>query len=215
MRKVKTFAKNNGWEYTVTELEDVRITKGNIIVTFTKYSTTEYSMFVEHAKSIPCTNSPLMIERLYSNQGECLENLDETIEEILERAKKIITEDNVATEENENEFAEFEKSLNETEEHKEVISANNAHMNNADRLQAAVSRGFGTDATILNSNERYVLIRYSKNGSAEFATLMHDWDSVYLGHYFTAWGVDVNDWGNEEFKKVRDRAIDDYYERVL
>lgn len=116
---------------------------------------------------------------------------------------------------NENEFSEFEKSLNETEEYKEVISANNAHMNNADRLQAAVSRGFGTDATILNSNERYVLIRYSKNGSAEFATLMHDLDSVYLGHYFTAWGVDVNDWGNKEFKKVRDRAIDDYYERVL
>lgn len=214
MRKVKTFAKNNGWEYTVTEHEDVRIKKENIIVTFTKYSTTEYSMFTEHVKAIPCTNSPLMIERLYSNQGQCLENLDETIEEILERAKKFITEENVATEESENEFAEFEKSLNETEEHKEVISANNAHMNKIDRLQAAVSRAFGTDATILNSNERYVLVRYSKGYSAEFATLMHDWDSVYLGHYFTAWGVDVSDWTNEEFKKTRDRAIADYNERV-
>lgn len=89
MRKVKTFAENNGWEYTVTELEDVRIKKENIIVTFTKYSTTEYSMFAEHVKAIPCTNSPLMIERLYSNQGQCLENLDETIAEILARAKKL------------------------------------------------------------------------------------------------------------------------------
>lgn len=88
-------------------------------------------------------------------------------------------------------------------------------MTNMDRLQATVNQAFGDDTTILRSNERYVLVRYSKGDSAEFATLMHDWDSVYLGHYFTAWGVDVNDWGNEEFKKVRDRAIDDYYERVL
>ena len=116
--------------------------------------------------------------------------------------------------ESENEFAEFEKSLSETEEYKEVISVNNAHMSNADRLQAAVSRYFGINATILNSNERYVLIRYNKNGNAEFATLMHDWDSVYLGHYFTAWGVDEYDWGNEEFIKVRNRAIEDYYERI-
>ena len=89
MRKVKTFAENNGWEYTVTELDDVRIKKENIIVTFTKYSTSEYSMFAEHVKAIPCTNSPLMIERLYSNQGQCLENLNETIVEILARAEKL------------------------------------------------------------------------------------------------------------------------------
>ena len=114
----------------------------------------------------------------------------------------------------ENDFSEFEKPLNETEEFKEIISARNAHMTKIDRLQAAVNRAFGIDTTILNCNQRYVLVRYNKNGSAEFATLMHDWDSVYLGHYFTAWGVDVNDWTNEEFKKARDRAIADYHERV-
>lgn len=113
----------------------------------------------------------------------------------------------------ENEFAEFEKSLNETKEYKEVISANNAHMNNADRLQAAVSRTFGTNVTILNSNERYLLIRYDNGGSAEFATFIHDLDTIKLGHYFTAWGVDENDWSNEEYKKARDSAIADYYER--
>lgn len=108
----------------------------------------------------------------------------------------------------ENEFDEFEKGLNETEEYKEVISANNAHMNNADRLQAAISRTFGADVTVVTSNERYLLIRYDNNGSPEFATFTHDWDSIKLGHYFTA-----NDLSIEEFKKARDSAMADYYER--
>ena len=87
-------------------------------------------------------------------------------------------------------------------------------MNNMDRLQATVNQAFGSDTTILNSNDRYVLVRYNKNGNAEFATLIHNWDSVGLGHYFTAWGVDENDWGNKDFIKVRNRAIADYYERI-
>ena len=87
-------------------------------------------------------------------------------------------------------------------------------MNNMDRLQATVNQAFGSDTTILNSNDRYVLVRYNKNGNAEFATLIHNWDSLALGHYFTAWGVDVNDWGNKDFIKVRNRAIADYYERI-
>ena len=83
-----------------------------------------------------------------------------------------------------------------------------------DRLQNTVNKAFGDDTTILKCNERYVLVRYSKGGNAEFATLMHNWDSVAVGHYFTAWGVAVNDYGNKEFKAVRDSAIKDYNNRI-
>lgn len=106
----------------------------------------------------------------------------------------------------ENDFTEFEKPLNETEEYKEVTSARNAHMSNADRLQAAISRTFGAEVKVLTSNERYLLIRYDHDGKTEFATFTHDWDSISLGNYFTA-----NDKG--EFEKARDSAIANYYER--
>lgn len=87
-------------------------------------------------------------------------------------------------------------------------------MTKIDRLQKAVNKAFGDDTTILRSNDRYVLVRYSKGGNAEFATLIHNWDSVAVGHYFTAWGVAVDDYGNKEFKAVRDTAIRDYNNRI-
>lgn len=84
----------------------------------------------------------------------------------------------------------------------------------ADRLQATVNKAYGDDTTILRSNDRYVLVRYSKGGSVEFATLLHDWDTVALGHYFTAWNVSADDYTNTEYKKARDKAIADYEERT-
>lgn len=87
-------------------------------------------------------------------------------------------------------------------------------MTNMDRLQATVNQAFGEDTTILRSNERYVLVRYNKNGNAEFATLIHDWDSVALGRYFTAWSVSVDDYSNVHYQAVRDRAIADYENRI-
>lgn len=87
-------------------------------------------------------------------------------------------------------------------------------MTKIDRLQATVNRAFGDDTTILKCNDRYVLVRYNKGGNAEFTTLIHDWDSVALGHYFTAWSVAVDDYSNVHFKAVRDRAIADYNNRI-
>ena len=87
-------------------------------------------------------------------------------------------------------------------------------MTKIDRLQKAVNKAFGDDTTILKCNERYVLVRYSKNGHVEFATLIHNWDSVAVGHYFTAWNVSADDYGNKEFKNVRNKAIADYNNRI-
>ena len=87
-------------------------------------------------------------------------------------------------------------------------------MNNTDRLQATVNQAFGNDTTILRSNEKYVLVRYRKGYSTEFATLIHDWDGVYLGHYFIAWGVSVDDYSNVRYQEARERAIADYENRI-
>lgn len=197
MRNLNKFITGTSHNGYVTEGNVVTVEYENVIVKVIRDSVNKYEVTFN------------VNDRTYSykcqSQKEVIECIEYDIAYHDSEIKKAASE---------NEFAEFEKSLNETEEYKEVTSANNAHMSNADRLQAAVSRAFGTDTTILNSNEKYVLIRYSKNGSAEFATFIHDWDSISLGHYFTVWGVDEYDWSNKKFKEVRDRAIEDYHVRI-
>lgn len=196
MRNLNKFIAENNYGVITAGKYVVTVKKEEVTIRITRHGVNNYNVtFIKN-------------DRRYSYKCQ-------TQKEVIETIKNDIAYHDSAAKEtaDENEFAEFEKSLNETEEYKEVISANNAHMNSADRLQAAVSRTFGTDVTILNSNERYLLIRYDNGGSAEFATFIHDLDTIKLGHYFTAWGVDENDWSNEEYKKARDSAIADYYER--
>lgn len=88
-------------------------------------------------------------------------------------------------------------------------------MNKIDRLQATVNRAFGDDTTILRCDDRYILVRYSKGGSVEFATLRHhNFNSMTGGHYFTAWSVAVDDYNNKDYKIARDNAIADYNNRI-
>lgn len=93
MRKVQTFVKNNGWEYSEGCYGEIVIKKGDIIASFTKYNPTYYSMLVEHVEAIPCTCSPLMIDVLGGSQGECLDGLDHAIERIMKIAETFLSND--------------------------------------------------------------------------------------------------------------------------
>lgn len=186
MRNLNKFIAENNYGVITAGKYVVTVKKEEVTIRITRHGVNNYNVtFIKN-------------DRRYSYKCQSQKEVIETIK------NDIAYHDSAAKETaDENEFAELEKSLNDTEEYKEVISARNAHMSNADRLQAAISRTFGAEVKILTSNERYLLIRYDHDGKTEFATFTHDWDSISLGHYFTA----------DEFSKARDSAIADYYER--
>lgn len=71
-------------------------------------------------------------------------------------------------------------------------------MTKIDRLEKALKQAYGESVVLMESDDNYCIARYEKGGHMEVVTLMHNWDTVFIGHYF-------NDIGN---------AWNDYYKRV-
>ena len=111
MRNLNKFITGTDYLAYVNNGNVVAVEYENVIVKVTRDSVNEYEVtFIRN-------------DRTYSYKCH-------TQKEVIESIKNDIAYHDSAAKEtaNENEFAEFEKSLNETEEFKEVISARNAHM---------------------------------------------------------------------------------------
>ena len=67
-----------------------------------------------------------------------------------------------------------------------------------DRLENALKKAYGANVVLMESDDKYCIARYEKGGRMEVVTLMHNWDTVFIGHYFTS----------------VENAWKDYYKRV-
>ena len=75
-------------------------------------------------------------------------------------------------------------------------------MTNIDVLNKAVETSFGNDATILDSTDSKVIIRFLKGDRVEYAVLSHDYNTVFNGNYYTTM--------NQSQDKARNLAWEKY-----
>lgn len=61
-------------------------------------------------------------------------------------------------------------------------------MTNQDKLENMVKDAFGDDATVLDSTDKKVIIRFEKCDAVEYAILNHNYKTLYNGKYFSEKG---------------------------
>ncbi|HDE3760455.1 hypothetical protein [Staphylococcus aureus] len=82
-------------------------------------------------------------------------------------------------------------------------------MNKIDKLQETVNKAFGESAVILDSTDDLVLVKYEKGEHVEYASLKHNYDSVFFGHYYSTFGQTKDEAAKNAWAK-HEKRIDGY-----
>lgn len=58
-------------------------------------------------------------------------------------------------------------------------------MNKIDNLEQAVANAYGEKAVVLDSTDELAIVRFENGEYIEYATVNHDYTSIYNGQYFS------------------------------
>ncbi|MDG0820703.1 hypothetical protein M4L90_12310 [Staphylococcus equorum] len=79
-------------------------------------------------------------------------------------------------------------------------------MTNYDKLLDAVTTAYGKQASILDSTDSKVIIRFEKNEIIEYAVLSHNFKTVFNGKYYSTQGQSQDKARNAAWKTYESYA---------